>query len=159
MAKGKNKKPKHQNTPAVQKPGELQEKPAQKVQQTVSAEYYGPIPPSKEMAQYGQIDPSFPHRILEMAELEQRHRHKIETSDMDYSAEFARKSFIERRISQIFALIIAIFVTGCGTYLILNGHPVAGSVVSGTCLVGLVSAFIAGRAIKADKNTNENNEK
>ena len=85
-----------------------------------------------------------------MAESEQAHRHEMEKSSLGFEEKIANKDFFERRLGQIFALIIAIIMMSYGFYLVLNGHPVAGTIFSGTCLVSLVTVFIIGRSV-ADK--------
>lgn len=120
-------------------------------QEIISAQYSGPLPLPTLLRDYGDIDPSFPERIMKMAELEQCHRHEIEKSISSANIEMARKEFMERRLGQIFALIIGLVVISCGTYCILNGHPVAGGIVGSGGVVGLVSAFIYGRKTENDK--------
>jgi len=45
----------------------------------------------------------------------------------------------------VFALLVAVAGLGCAVYLALRDHDVVASVIGGTTLVGLVTAFIAGR--------------
>lgn len=53
--------------------------------------------------------------------------------------------FVERIAGLVFALIIALVGLGAATYLAMNGHEVTASVIGGTTLVGLVTAFVAGK--------------
>ncbi len=57
-------------------------KKTNKIREQISVQkteiYSGILPRPETMAGYQQIDPSFPERIISMAEKEQQHSHKIE---------------------------------------------------------------------------------
>ena len=48
--------------------------------------YSGPIPDAKSMAAYGEVDPTFPHRILAMAENQTAHRIAVENKAINLNA-------------------------------------------------------------------------
>jgi len=54
-------------------------------------------------------------------------------------------SFVEHMAGLIFALLIAMFGLGVATWLALADHDMTASIIGGTTIVGLVSAFILGR--------------
>jgi len=54
-------------------------------------------------------------------------------------------TFIERMAGLVFALIVACLGLGMAAWLAVNGHELTASVIGGTTIVGLVSAFILGR--------------
>lgn len=54
-------------------------------------------------------------------------------------------TFVERMAGLVFALLIAIAGLWSAVYLSMKGHDVTASVIGGGTLVGLVTAFIAGR--------------
>lgn len=91
--------------------------------------------------------------IIIMAESEMAHRHEMERKGLDASIEMGRKGYLERRIGQIFGLIVGLMVILSGAYCIIKGHPVAGGFIGGGGVVGLVSAFIYGRKTESDKPT------
>lgn len=53
--------------------------------------------------------------------------------------------FAERMAGLVFALLVAGAGLGAAVYLAMNGHEVPASIIGGGTLVGLVTAFIAGR--------------
>lgn len=59
--------------------------------------------------------------------------------------------FIERIAGLVFALVIAVVGLGVAAYLALNNHDTAASVIGGATLVGLVTAFIAGKKAEPKK--------
>ena len=151
MPEEKNSKNDQQITP-ISPTDEVPLKIKEEIKEEIlAAVYKGPIPPASEMEGYKSVDPSFPDRILKMAESEQAHRHEMEKNSLSFEEKIANKDFFERRLGQIFALIIAIIMISCGSYLVLKEHPIAGTIFSGTCLVSLVTVFIVGRS-KADKD-------
>jgi len=54
-------------------------------------------------------------------------------------------AFAERLAGLVFALLVAIIGLGIAAYLAINGKDVVGGIIGGATLVGLVTAFIAGR--------------
>lgn len=152
MPKEKNNNNDQQITPTEltdEVPAKIKEEIKEEILAAVAV-YKGPIPPVSEMEGYKLVDSSFPDRILKMAESEQAHRHEMEKNSLSFEEKIANKDFFERRLGQIFALIIAIIMISCGSYLVLKEHPIAGTIFSGTCLVSLVTVFIVGRSM-ADK--------
>ena len=75
---------------------------------------------------------------MRMAEKEQMHRHVMESEVIDADVNSERRG-------QVFALIMGLATVSWGAYLIMNGHPVAGGIVSSSVLLGLVSVFVYGR--------------
>jgi uncharacterized membrane protein len=47
---------------------------------------------------------------------------------------------------QIYAFLLGLFGISCGTYCIVSGQPVAGSVIGGSTVVSLVTVFLVGRS-------------
>jgi len=54
-------------------------------------------------------------------------------------------SFVEHMAGLVFALLIATVGLGVATWLALEHHDMTASLIGGTTIVGLVSAFILGR--------------
>lgn len=115
----------------------------EQTKELIAASYYGPIPPPNLLNDYRLIDPTFPDRIIKMAESEQAHRHKMDDQVIE-------KEYHERRRGQNYALCISIIFAVCSTAAIISGHPVAGSVLGGATLVSLVTVFILGRSFEKD---------
>lgn len=53
--------------------------------------------------------------------------------------------FIERIAGLLFALLIAVLGLGLATYLAMHDHDVTASIIGGSTLVGLVTAFVVGK--------------
>jgi uncharacterized membrane protein len=54
--------------------------------------------------------------------------------------------FIERMIGQIFALIVTLCAFAASVYCATNGAEITGSIIGGTAVIGLATAFIVGRS-------------
>lgn len=59
--------------------------------------------------------------------------------------------FVERIAGLVFALLIAVLGLGAAVYLAIADKEITAAVIGGATLVGLVTAFVAGR--KSDKKT------
>jgi uncharacterized membrane protein len=105
---------------------------------TISQAFEGPIPHSRELAEYEKALPGSADRIITMAESEAKHRHGMEE-------EALKAQIWEIRLGQIFGFFIGIFAITAGAYCAINGSQTAGSIIGGGGVVGLVSAFIIGR--------------
>lgn len=88
----------------------------------VSTAYRGPIPPPEMLADYAEIDPNFPKTIMQRADDEQKHRHKLEDKALD--AEIS--TF---RYAQFFGFLILLGLLGLGAYSIFSGNTI-GAVAS-----------------------------
>jgi uncharacterized membrane protein len=103
----------------------------------MQSQFIGPIPLPAHLEHYEKILPGAAERILAMAERQSAHRQKIEdkviTSDVKNSSRGLTYGFI----------ICLVAIVG-GFTLIYLGKSIEGSVIGGTALVGLVTAFIYG---------------
>jgi uncharacterized membrane protein len=113
--------------------------------QTTEVSFSGPLPPPDALAGYGRIDPTFPERIVRLAEEEAQHRRRSETVALDAEANDARAARVERRIGQVLGFVLAVLFLIAGVWLTLAGHPTVGAVVLGTTMVSLVTVFVVGR--------------
>jgi uncharacterized membrane protein len=102
------------------------------------AQFEGPLPHPQVLAEYDRVSHGAADRILTMAENEAKHRHNME--------ERALKAQIwEIRLGQIFGFSIGIFTIAAGAFCAIRGAQIAGSIIGGGGVIGLVSVFIAGR--------------
>jgi uncharacterized membrane protein len=101
-----------------------------------------PLPPPSELAAYNEIIPQGADRIMKMCESQTSHRIAME-SKVIYSQQG------QETRGQVFGFLIALVGLVCGTYAAVSGQPVAGAVIGGTPLVGLVSVFVYSK--KRDK--------
>lgn len=117
------------------------------VEQAISQQYSGPLPPPKMLHDYDMVSAGFAERIVSMAEKEQGHRHSLEDT--------AVKGAINRDIrSQRYALFCIVFLSVLCGGLIYAGHDTAGTVLGGATLVSLAALFITGKR-KEETNAEE----
>lgn len=111
------------------------------------------MPAPQVLRQYDEVVPGLAREIVDMARREQAHRHDIERADVEIErlkvTEPARVITSGRR----YAFVAMILVLAAGVWLVVTGHAVAGGVVLGLDIVGLVLAFIAGQAQTPDGST------
>ncbi len=112
-----------ENLPEKQKEQQNQSKAPVKITEIKQVVHIGPIPPPETLERYGKINPSFPERIVRMAEKEQNFRH------------------ISYYIGQFFAVIIVIAGLGSATYLGINGKEWLGGTIGLGALASIVGAY------------------
>lgn len=101
--------------------------------------HIGPVPPPQVLIGYGQIDRSFPDRIVKMAEENARTERK--------TAERAQTFVLaERLVARIFGLLFALGAIGISAYLALHGHDAVAGVIAGTTVVAVTAALVAGKS-------------
>lgn len=104
--------------------------------------FIGPLPHPDILRQYNELQPGFAERLLALTEQEADHRRGMERNSLaENSAEVRR--------GQVFALIIGLGGLAASVLAAYFNQPWVGGVLGGGTLVGLVSAFILGRVIKA----------
>lgn len=107
-------------------------------QLTFEAEaYVGPLPQAEQLAKYGEVLPDAPERIITMAEQEAIHRRSLERW-------IVKGDVIRSILGVIFAFLLGVGALGFGTYLVINGAPITGTIFAGAGLASLVYAFIYG---------------
>ncbi len=109
-----------------------------------ASEFRGPLPSPETLKGYGEIDPTFPNRLMVMTEKEQRHRQRINWAEV-------ASGFV----GQAFALTVAVYGLYKAGEVALNGHPWAGVLLGAADLVGLVSAFMYGSHLEKAQRSKE----
>jgi uncharacterized membrane protein len=99
--------------------------------------FHGPLPPPDTLAQYESVCPGAADRILGMAESQVRHRQELEVRA-------SKTNSRDSLLGVVFAFLIGIAAITVGGLVVVNGHPVAGTLFSGAGLGSLVGAFIYG---------------
>ena len=128
---------KSQNKPSTKPSAPAQRQQAQAGPQ-VKAEFSGPLPPPDELEKYERVSPGAAKRIFAMAETQGHHRRELEKSLVD-------NEYKEASRGQICAATLGALAIICGTIAGILGAQLAGSVIGGLVVVGLVYAFIRGR--------------
>jgi len=72
-----------------------------------------------------------------MAERQAAHRQEMEKKQL-------QSEITDSRLGVIFAFILCLATIASGTYCILNGFSISGTLIAGTGLTGLVGVFIYG---------------
>ena len=113
--------------------------------QLVAEQFQGPVPHPNILAGYEEIHTGFAERIICLAEKETAHRHIMEKKALEAEISGLKSEAADTRIGQIFGLLIGLVTVLAGTYAAIHGAQAAGSLIGTSGVVGLVSAFIAGR--------------
>ena len=93
--------------------------------------FRGPLPPPDMMAQYAQVQPDLPERIMRLTESEAAHRHQMDVIALHaHNADFKRGQ--QYGLAAVVLVLIVVLVA-----LLLGNPTVAGSI--GTTTVGLVA--------------------
>ena len=80
------------------------------------AEYSGPLPAPHVLAEYGQVMPGLPEKIVRMTEREQEHRHGLEREELAILQEAARSEARRLMTGQIGGLCFAAFLIAAGIW-------------------------------------------
>lgn len=139
MARGKKNKPtktspqSQPKTPQTQISGTFEEKKV--ALQEIS--HHGPIPHPLVLKGYDELIPGAAERIIRMAEMQARHRQELESIAVKSGAR-------DSLMGLIFGFIIGLVTVLSGSYCVLKGHSVSGTILGGVGLVGLVGVFVYG---------------
>jgi uncharacterized membrane protein len=95
----------------------------------------GPFPSPEDYEWYHEIDPDLTTVIKRMAEKEQEYAHARD-------AVVIEKTFKQRRVGQIFALIVAIGAMIGGFYTVLQGYEAGGTIIAALGVGGIVGQFL-----------------
>ena len=103
-----------------------------------------PILPIEQIERLKEIAPHRVEWVFDQTQVESTNR-RTETKRINTML------FVERMAGLIFALLISILGIGAAVYLALQGKEITASIIGGGTLVGLVTAFVAGRKQEAKK--------
>lgn len=102
----------------------------------------GPIPDPVQLAAYAQVQPDFPERLLALAEREQAHRHGLESTVVNRSAQRDVEAGERATRGQHYALIVALVGMATSVGLAFAGAPVAAAIVGALDIATLAGAFL-----------------
>ena len=97
--------------------------------------FSGPLPHPKHLAEYKEISPDVPERLLRMAEDQAEHRRKLESAIVESNLKLEVRG-------QVFGFVITIVAVIGGIYLMANGHSLSGAATAISALAGLVGLFL-----------------
>ena len=121
------------------------------IRQASSEHWQGPLPPPKSLKDFGEIDLSFPERIVRMAEAAAQHQRDMEAEAMRQQGEGIRADSTIKQRGQVFAAGLAVFFGLVGAWIAYLGHPGVAATIIGTTVVGLATVFVVGRSMNGDK--------
>ena len=111
-------------------------------------QYSGPLPPAEALLRYEQVHPGLAERIVSMAEREQKHRHRVECAEVEEPFRLARRG-------QVCAVAVVVLMLGFAAFLALRGAVVAGAILAGVDILGLVVVFITGQEPSSKSESQE----
>lgn len=97
--------------------------------------YQGPLPHPDLLKKFDEVSPGAADKIIKMAELEQIHRHEMDSK-------FLKEENFLKKMGLIFGFIIVMSIIGSGVYLLLNDKSAQGfSLILGS-IVAIISPFL-----------------
>lgn len=103
--------------------------------------FVGPIPPAEEMSAFKGIDPSFPERILKLAEDEAAFRREEQRKNNKVIRAEIRSDGVIRFVAPFMAFILACAMLYLAYFAFTKGLEWAGTIISLPSLGGLIYAF------------------
>lgn len=104
------------------------------VERYAAAYRIGPLPTPEDLAAYGDISPELVLRIVDAADAERAHRHRMDAGRARRSA-----------MGLVAGFAIAVLFLAASVWLIRDGHSVEGAVLGSIDMVALVALFVIGR--------------
>ena len=153
MARGKKRTSKSlqkQSRPAIERvePEVREVNPSHREEEAFSGEkfeiFIGPLPRPDMFREYHEIDPKFSHKIVEMAEKEQDHRHAQERklADADVKGYFR---------GQNWAGFITLALIGAMVYLFSNDRTWQAAGMGAAGFSAVIVAFLKNRFVEKPK--------
>lgn len=113
--------------------------------------FQGDLPHPNILKGYSELYPDAAKRIIENGIAETEHRRAMEKKYL-----YSQTS--DRRLGQILGFIIAVLIITGGIYLIMNGHVVTGSAMTGLSAIGIIGLFTGSNIdTKNEKKEEESN--
>lgn len=112
--------------------------------QSIQAPLYAP----HFLKEYGTIDPSFPERILRMAEKQQDERIKREQESSRNETMMLKRTLSLETLGLVLFFILILTFLGIGVFLIFKGYKIEGYVA----LIGALTPFFYSTFFKKNKN-------
>lgn len=123
----------------MNKPQKQNQQPKQNV--FIQKSYQGLLPSPEMMHGYSQLDPSFPDRIIKLAEEEAKNRHNNETR--------VNKGFIRSTYLGIISAFLSVIIVGAiVVYAFYLGFPTQAAAIATGVIVSLAAVFMYSRKRK-----------
>lgn len=102
------------------------------------SQYSGPLPPPEALKAYDEIHPGGAEKIFDAFEKQNNHRIKSERK-------FFFRDHMQITVGQLLGCALVAYVVYLGYLLIMAGHELPGTVLSGGGLATLATAFLKHR--------------
>ncbi len=112
----------------------------------VARSFSGPLPPPETLKAYDIIEPGLARRIFELAERQAEHRMELEKAVVFGDGQRSWTGLV-------LGFIVACLFLSSSTYIIVEGHDLAGGLLAGGGLVSLVSVFVYGTNVRVQERT------
>lgn len=122
-----------------------------KVQQTIFAQFIGPLPPPEVFAGYDQVLPGAAERILKMAEDEANHRRSQESKLVISTCQ-------DGRLGLWMGFLIGVLGISGSCVVAVIGNALAGSVMGIASLAALAGVFVYGSRQRNQSAPDPNND-
>ncbi|ACK67406.1 hypothetical protein PCC8801_3438 [Rippkaea orientalis PCC 8801] len=99
--------------------------------------FAGPLPPPEQLKAYDLIKPGLAGEYFNLVKKQAEHRMELEKLVILGDG---KRSWV----GLVLGFLIVCFFLGCSTFLIIQGHDTAGSVLGTTSLVSLAGVFVYG---------------
>lgn len=109
------------------------------------------LPSPEQLQQYQQLDSNFIQWFMNRADLEQNARIKFNSDKIDIAKSVNKKLFTIDMCVIISATVVFLVALGFSTLLLLNEHPISGSIIGG----GSVLIFTSGLLRFRKSNTKD----
>ena len=103
--------------------------------------YSGPIPPPDLLRHYSEIDPTFPDRIIKLAESEQQFRQSEDSKNNKTERAVLRSDAIIRFFIPIMASVVCLAIIALGGYAFYNKLEWGGAIVSVSFIAAILISF------------------
>lgn len=111
---------------------------------TITQRYHsGPLPSPEQLEEYAKLIPNGADRIMNMAEKQMEHRQNLENNVISSQLK-------QSRLGQWLGFAIGVITITCGAGCVLLDHDIAGLILGGAGLTGLVSVFVIGKKQQRD---------
>jgi uncharacterized membrane protein len=100
------------------------------------------LPSPEQLQQYQQLDPNFIQWFMNRADLEQNARIKFNADKIDIAKSVNRKLFTIDMSVIISATIVFIAALAFSALLLLNDHPISGSIIGGGSVLVFTTSLL-----------------
>lgn len=117
--------------------------------------FHGPLPDPESLREYELTLPGAADRIITMAETRLSHRNDCEKQEVVSLVTDRKAERTERRLGQWLGFVLVILIVTVAFTAAMYGHEWFASILGGTTVVSIASAFVLGRFLPATKGNGD----